>query len=104
MARTRMVTRTINVTTITAICMDLTTPTNPITETRTLDITGEKYDSDKALKVAKKQYETDTFKVVAIATLDYHEEMYGLLEIDFIKYAQKLDPTTRKMLETETEE
>ena len=98
MARTRMVTRTINGTTIEAMCVDTTTAEVTIKE---LELTGETYTQEKALKVLKNEYETDTFKVVAIQKMEVHEEMYGLKEIDFLKVAQKLDPATRKALETE---
>ena len=98
MARTRMITRTINVTTIKAMCVDTTTAEVSIKE---LELTGETYTQEKALKVLKNEYETDKFKVVAIQKMEVHEEMYGLKEIDFLKVAQKLDPATRKLLENE---
>ena len=98
MARTRMVTRTINVTTIEVMCVETTTAEVTIKE---LELTGETYTQEKALKVLKNEYETDTFKVVAIQKMEVHEEMYGLKEIDFLKVAQKLDPATRKLLENE---
>ena len=100
MARTRMVTRTINVTLIEAMCVDTFTAEVSIKE---LELTGETFTEEKALKALKKEYETDTFKVVAIQSMNVHEEMYGLKEIDFLKVATKLDPATRKALETEEE-
>lgn len=100
MARTRMVTRTINVTAVEAMCVDTLTADVSIKE---LELTGETFTEEKALKALKKEYETDTFKVVAIQSMNVHEEMYGLKEIDFLKVATKLDPTTRKALETEEE-
>lgn len=98
MARTRMVTRTINVTVIEAMCVDTLTADVTIKD---LELTGETFTEEKALKELKKEYETDTFKVVAIQKMEVHEEMYGLKEIDFLKVAQKLDPATRKALENE---
>ena len=98
MARTRMVTRTINVTVVEAMCVDTT---NAEVSVKSLELTGETYTEEKALKELKKQYETDTLKVVAIQAMNVHEEMYGLKEIDFLKIAIKLDPETRKALETE---
>lgn len=98
MSRTRMVTRTINVTVIEAMCVDtLTTEVS----TKKLELTGELFTEEKAIKALKKEYETNTFKVVAIQKMEVHEEMYGLKEIDFLKVAQKLDPATRKVLESE---
>ena len=98
MARVRMITRTINVTTVEAMCVDTTTADVSIKE---LELTGETFTEEKALKVLKREYETDTLKVVAIQKMEVHEEMYGLKEIDFLKVAQKLDPATRKALENE---
>lgn len=98
MARTRMVTRTINVTVVEAMCVD--TQTAEVT-VKSLELTGETFTTEKALKELKKEYETDTFKVVAIQKMEVHEEMYGLKEIDFLKVAQKLDPATRKLLDNE---
>lgn len=98
MARTRMVTRTINVTVLEAMCVD--TQAAEVT-VKSLELTGETFTTEKALKELKKEYETDTFKVVAIQKMEVHEEMYGLKEIDFLKVAQKLDPATRKLLDNE---
>ena len=98
MARTRMVTRTINVTVVEAMCVD--TQSAEVT-VKSLELTGETFTDEKALKALKKEYETDTFKVVAIQKMEVHEEMYGLKEIDFLKVAQKLDPATRKLLDNE---
>ena len=98
MARTRMVTRTINVTVVQAMCVDTNTAEVSIKE---LELTGETFTEEKALKELKKEHETDTFKVVTIQKMEVHEEMYGLKEIDFLKVAQKLDPATRKALENE---
>lgn len=100
MARTRMITRTIKVTAIEAMCVETLTADVSIKE---LELTGETFTEEKALKALKKEYETDTFKVVAIQAMNVHEEMYGLKEIDFLKVATKLDPATRKAIETEEE-
>jgi len=96
MARERQVTRTINVTDITAICMDIETME---TLEKTLVITGDSLTNDQALKQAKKAYETETFKVVAIKAMETREELYGMTEIEFLKYARRLDNETRKPLE-----
>lgn len=98
MSRTRMVTRTINVTSIEAMCVDTLTAEVTIKD---FELTGETFTEEKALKALKKEYETDTFKVVSIQKMEVHEEMYGIKEIDFLKVAQKLDPVTRKALESE---
>lgn len=78
-------------------CVDTLTAEVSIKE---FELSGETFTEEKALKALKKEYETDTFKVVTIQKMKAHEEMYGLKEIDFLKVAQKLDPTTRKALES----
>lgn len=98
MSRTRMVTRTINVTAIEVMCVDTLSAEVSIKE---VELTGGPFTEEKLLKELKKEYDTDTFKVVAIQKMEVHEEMYGLKEIDFLKVAQKLDPITRKVLESE---
>ena len=96
MARERSVTRTINVTTVKAICMDLSN--DNAVEVKSLDITGEKPSQDIALKQLKKYYETSTFKVVAIQEMSTVEKLYGMSEVEFLQYAKELDPTTRRAL------
>ena len=98
MARERQITRTINVTTATAVCMDITTMEN---ETKQLVITGDVPSADKVLKDLRKLYDTDTFKVVAIKEMTTVEKLYGLSEVDFLKYAVELDPETRKAISDE---
>ena len=92
-----MITRTIELVSAEVICLHVTTVETKI---MSLELTGVgSIDGDKLLKELKKHYETDTFKVVAIQSTEVREELYGLTELDFLKYATKLDPTTRKMLE-----
>lgn len=100
MARVRMVTRTINVTVVEAMCVDTSTAQ---VSTKTLELTGETFTEEKALKELKCEYETDTLKVVAIQSMSVREEMYGIKEIDFLKVATKLDSATRKAIELEVE-
>lgn len=100
MARVRMITRTINVTVVEAMCVDTALAK---VSTKTLELTGEAFTEEKALKELKREYETDTLKVVAIQSMSVREEMYGLKEIDFLKVATKLDPATRKAIESEEE-
>ena len=96
MARQRMVTRTIEVLNVTALCVNVTDTTTYFAD---LELTGMGNVSDTdILKALKKAHETDTIKVVAIYNKSVKEELYGMLELDFLKYAKKLDPMTRKML------
>ena len=95
MARERSVTRTINVTTVKAITMDIQTKA---VSTQDFTISGDTPTQDLALKQAKKLYETSTLKIVAIESLETVEKLYGMSEVEFLKYAKELDPTTRKAL------
>lgn len=88
MARTRMVTRTITATEVTALTIEVSTQK---VSTSVFTLTGYSYTDDTALKYIKKNYETNNFKIVSIISLTEHEEIYGLLERDFLRYAHKLD-------------
>lgn len=96
MARERSVTRTINVTTVKAITMDIETKA---VSTQDFTISGDTPTQDSALKQAKKLYETSTLKIVAIESLETVEKLYGMTEVEFLKYAKELDPQTRKALD-----
>lgn len=95
MARERSVTRTINVTTVKAITMNIETKA---VSTQDFTISGDTPSQDSALKQAKKLYETSTLKIVAIESLETVEKLYGMSEVEFLKYAKELDPQTRKAL------
>ena len=96
MARERQVTRTINNVEVTAICMNIETSE---VENKTLILTGDTPTNEQALKQLKKRYESDTFKVVAVKDIKVTEKLYGMSEIEFLKYAVELDTTTRKPIE-----
>ena len=98
MSRMRMVTRTINVSKVKALCIN--TETCEVSGLE-LELTGETYTKEKALKDLKKVYDTANLKVVDVKEITVTEEIYGLSEIEFLKVAKKLDPATRKILESE---
>lgn len=89
MARMRMVTRTVNTTVCTAMCVEVTTAK---VENRTLEISGTFDTMPDLLKTAQKLYDTDTFKVVAIVNSEEKEVLYGMPESDFIAHAVVLPP------------
>lgn len=91
MARERMVTRTIEETTVKALCMTVSTATAS-TETY---IVGQFADDTALLKALKSQHETDDFKIVAVTEKTVAEKLYGMPEADFIKYAKELPPRTK---------
>ena len=95
MARERAVTRTINVTKVTAICMDIEKMEN---KEEVLTITGDLPTDEQLLKKLRKLYETSVYKVVAIKSKDTVEKLFGMPEVEFLKYAKELDQETRKPL------
>lgn len=94
MARERMVTRTVNATVCETICMDVV---NVETQIKELELSGTYNTDNERLKALKKQYETDTYKVVAIQTTTEKEILYGMKEVDFIKLATILPPRGTKV-------
>lgn len=100
MARTRFVTRTINVTECTALCMDIS---NGTAVTKEFQLTGATYDNQKALKELQKLYQTEELAIVAVQQLKTHEEIYGMREVDFLKVATRMSDD-RKFIETESED
>ena len=88
MAKERMVTRTLTITTVEVMSVDISTAT---TGTDRFDIVGE-HTFDTALKAVKEIYETDTTKIVTITELVLNDYLYGMPESDFIKMAKILPP------------
>ena len=89
MARERMVTRTVVVTTAGVMCVNVTTAEVSINN---FELSGTYTDFESALKAVKKVHETDTFKCVAVQHMTEKEVLYGMKEIDFIKLAKVLPP------------
>lgn len=100
MARERMVTRTITSYEVECLCMDITKAEAIV---KTFPLTGDIKieDTNKVLKALKKVHESaeNPVKVVAVQNITTHEELYGMLEIDFLQIAKRLDPETRKFVE-----
>ena len=86
MARKRMVTRTITMTTVEVMCVNVETAE---VVNRQFEVSGSyNYQPDKLLKRVKLEHETPTFKVVTLQNSYEQEVVYGMEEADFIKYAQ----------------
>ena len=83
MARIPMVTRTITISEVDVMCLDVTTA--EVIRT-TINLTGE-YTEETALKYLKKALETDTFKYVHVESVRLNELLYGMPESDFITFA-----------------
>lgn len=88
MAKERMITRTLTITTVEVMTVDITTAT---TGKSVYDIVGE-HTFDTALKAVKELYETDTSKIVTITELVLNDYLYGMQESEFIKMAKILPP------------
>lgn len=88
MARQRMISRTIKVTEVTVLCMDVVTcePCN-----RSLRFQGYFKDDNKLMKAIKEDVETENFKVVHIVDKVEHEVLVGMSETDFLNMAFPLD-------------
>lgn len=90
MARQRMVTRTVEVNTYTVMTCNTETA-----EVLNVDYSiGAISSKDDAMKILKKQYETDTVKLVAIVEHKTETVLYGMPEEKFIQFAKVLPPRT----------
>lgn len=89
MAKERMITRTIEVTTYSVMTLNIETA-----EPRVVDykITGT-VNADP-MKVLKDLYETESLKLVAITETVKETALYGMPEQDFIRLAHVLQPRT----------
>lgn len=100
MARVRMVTRTIESTTATCMCINPTTGTVSHNE---YTISQSYSDPALILKHVKKVYETETNIIVAVEASEIHETLYGMLEQKFMELAEILPPRTTSEDDIETE-
>ena len=88
MARERMVTRTITTTEVQALCINIET-----TEVFTHSFTFTTLVKDEKTMINNAQVQRDdNIKVVAIKEVVENETLYGMTEMDFIKYAKVLPP------------
>ena len=99
MAREKMVTRTLTITTVEVMTVDITTAT---TGTDRFDIVGD-HTFDTALTAVKQLYETETTKIVTITDLVLNEYLFGMPESDFIKMAKILPPRNTTKVGEENE-
>ena len=89
MARQRMVTRTVNVTTCEVMGLTIS---QAAVSTIKVQLIGVYADKDTALKAIKKLYETDDYKPTAIISVSTEEILYGMPEEEFIKMATIMPP------------
>lgn len=86
MGRERMITRTIKIADVDVMTIDTTTAEVAIKSYTTEPQENE----EKYLKVLRKEFETDNFKLVKIEEVQIFEELYGLSEKEFIQHAKIL--------------
>lgn len=87
MAKERMVTRTIEVTTYSVMTLNIETAEPLVVDYK---ITGTV--NVDPLKHLKKLYETDTLKLVAITGEERETALYGMTEQEFIRLAEVMPP------------
>lgn len=89
MARERQVTRTIEYTVATTMCLN--TDKAEVT-TDKLTLTGTFDNEADIMKALLKTYATDSYKPVKILEIGVSEVLMGMSELDFIKYAHIIPP------------
>mgnify|MGYP003289774074 CR=1 FL=1 len=89
MGRIAMVTRTINFTEVTALTVDVVAQS---TATHVYTLSGTFTENDKLIKALKKEFETDTIKVVSVLSTTVNEKLYGMTEQEFMSLAKVLPP------------
>ena len=92
MARERMVTRTVLLTTAEVMCVNVDTANVVV---NSYELSGTFSDMDSVLKQLRKTYETENFKLVTIQNLTEREVLYGMSEVEFIKLAKELPPRNK---------
>ena len=92
-----MITRTVVGTKATVIAVNTMTLS---AEKKVLTIAGTFDSNEKLLKALKKLYDNDNEIISTVLSTDKFEELYGLDEAIFMKYAIKLDAKTRKPINT----
>lgn len=100
MARKPMVTRTIETTKVTVLCLNIETA-EPFNKTVTVARTHK--DENKLLKLVKEIAETSTEKVVHIVDKEVISTLYGMTEDKFIANAEILPPRDAKEEAEESE-
>lgn len=86
MARERMITRTIKSANVEVLTIDTTTAA-----VRILPFTTQPQENEeKYLKALKKEFETGTFKLIKVESVEIYENLYGMTEKEFKAHAQLL--------------
>lgn len=94
MARERMVTRTVTVTEVKALCMDIKNAKAVVKE---YTLTGRYPDEAAVLSHLQGAYNTADFVVVALQEVKTSEKLFGMTEADFFRLATPLDHRFQKI-------
>lgn len=97
MARERMVTRTVKGYKVTVIAVD----TINFDKVEKVYNMGVDYDTENGLTCICKKYDTIDLRHVKITNTEEFETLYGMTEVDFLKYAKVLPPRSVKADDTE---
>ena len=93
MARTPMVTRTIQTTKVNALCLDIVEQ-KPFEKEYILS--GTYKDNKHLMKALETVANDDTHKVVHVKSTEIVETLYGMTEQEFISYSKVLPPRSVK--------
>jgi hypothetical protein len=93
MAREKMVTRTVDITEVEVMVCNVESCEVQIV---TYKLTGIFKNTEDIMKKLRKEYETDSLKMVAIQNTSIFEVLYGMTELEFIKLAKVLPPRVSK--------
>lgn len=96
MARKPMVTRTVQTTLATVLCLNTETA-EPFNQTVTLS--GTFKDNKAVMKAVKALIENDAISVAKVVDIEIEEKLYGMPEQDFINAAKVLPPRGTKVAE-----
>lgn len=93
MSRPKMVTRTVGITRITAVVLNVDTLESHET---TITVTGKYEQGTKELKSLLASKSTETLMYVKAISCDYEEKLYGMTDEEFLVHAKELPPRTGK--------
>lgn len=96
MSKAPMVTRTVEGTSATVLCLNTTTA-EPFNETVLLS--GKYKDNAAILKAAKKLLENEEIAVARVVDVAIIEKRYGMTEQEFIAHAVELPPLPKKQVD-----
>lgn len=92
MAKERMITRTVTLTTVKVLCVEVGTQA---TSTEVFHVTGCFDDATTLLAQLQKQYGSENFLLVAILDREETEKLYAMPESVFVSMATEIPPRAK---------